>query len=71
MNYWHYLIGIPSIVGSISWIIISFKKENEKTKRIKALSNLPNAKIEAIGNYEKKSKTKYDFSKFDSKSEIN
>lgn len=55
MCYWYHLIGIPSITASISFVIVSFKKENEKIKRIKELKNLSNSKIEALGNYENKS----------------
>ena len=58
MNILFSLIGVSSIVGSISWIIVTCIKEKEKRKRIKDFEKMDNSKIEAIGNYEKKSKNK-------------
>jgi hypothetical protein len=59
MNYWLYYIGVPSIIFSIERIIMTIIKEKEKRKRITLFKKIDNSKIEAIGNYEKKTKRKY------------
>lgn len=53
-----YGIPIASAIASIAWIIRIIIKEKEKRKRMKFLMNMDASKIEAIGNYEEKSKTK-------------
>jgi len=58
MTFWYYYISIPSIIVSVTWVIITCIKEKEKRKRIKDFEKMDNSKIEAIGNYEEKSKIK-------------
>lgn len=54
-----YIIGFSSIIGSISWIIITIIREKGKKDRIKEFNEMDSSKIESIGNYENKSKAKY------------
>ena len=56
MAFWYYYISISSIIVSVTWVIITCIKEKEKRKRIKDFEKMDNSKIEAIGNYEEKSK---------------
>lgn len=60
MNYWHYYIGIPSIIGSVTLIIRTLIKEREKRKRIKLFKEMDVEKIKAMGNYERKSSFRFD-----------
>lgn len=53
-----YGILISSAIASIAWIIRVVIKEKEKRKRIQLFTKMDNSKINAIGNYEEKSKTK-------------
>ena len=63
MNYWHYYIGIPSIIGSVTLIIRTLIKEREKRKRIKLFKEMDVEKIKAMGNYERKSSFHFDRSR--------
>jgi len=53
MNYTIYLLII-----AIASVAIALIREVHKNRRIDKLKGLPNSKIESIGNYEEKSKSK-------------
>ena len=53
MNNWYIII--VSVISSIALIIRTIIKEREKRERIKEFKNMDKDKINAIGNYEKKS----------------
>lgn len=55
------------IISGIVFIITVFIKEVAKSRRITQLKKIDNSKIEAIGNYEKKSKNKNFFLSFQKK----
>ena len=61
MEIWQTLVLVSSVISSLAYIISIKIRESEKTKRIKEFKEMNNSKIEAIGNYEKKSKNKYSF----------
>lgn len=58
MCYWYYYLGIPSLITSLTYLISIKIKSKEKRERIELFKEMNNSKIEAIGNYEKKSKEK-------------
>ncbi|WP_342873367.1 hypothetical protein [Psychroserpens sp. AS72] len=53
MDNWYIIIS--SAICSIGLIIRTLVKEKEKRKRIKQFEKMDNSKINAIGNYEKRS----------------
>ena len=57
MEKLYYSVGISSIIYSIAWVWVTIIREKEKRKRIKLLKHIDNSKVEAIGNYEQKSKS--------------
>jgi len=66
MEIWQALV----LVSSLAYIISTKIRESEKIKRIKEFKDIDNSKIEAIGNYEKKSKKKYSFPPWKKKDEL-
>jgi len=58
MNSWYFFLFVIAVATNITRMIIVSMKEKGKLKRIEKLKDLPNSKIEAIANYEKKSKGK-------------
>jgi hypothetical protein len=52
------------IVLGIRIIVIAIIKEVGKSKRISQFKKMDSSKIESIGNYEKKSKSKYSILSF-------
>ncbi|WP_298779801.1 hypothetical protein [uncultured Polaribacter sp.] len=55
----HYIIAFLGIITQLGWIIRTNIKEAGKNKRITILKDIDKLKINAIGNYEEKSKDKF------------